>query len=267
MIDKRIVLQDPNRVKDNLVKRGMTDVVDVDDLIAKEMRRKELEQKMNDLRARINQISRQGDKSTEIERIEAREIKETIARITTEVADATEAVYQLMLWLPNFVDERVPLGGEENNQIIRTVGEIPKLDFEPKPHFDLGVDLGVIDFERGVKIAGPRFYFLKGALVNMRRALTDMFIVHLEEQGFIPVSPPLLVKEKTLYGTGYLPFAQKANFKIEGEDLTLIGTSEQPLITQHMDEILNAVEYARSQNGQVMTLSGLGRALEMGADI
>src|SRR3989338_5175564 len=118
MIDKRIVLQDPNRVKDNLVKRGMTDVVDVDDLIAKEMRRKELEQKMNDLRARINQISRQGDKSTEIERIEAREIKETIARITTEVADATEAVYQLMLWLPNFVDERVPLGGEENNQII-----------------------------------------------------------------------------------------------------------------------------------------------------
>ena len=136
------------------------------------------------------------------------------------------------------LDPRVPVGDEEAYTVLREVGEPPKFDFEPKSHDDLGRALGIVDFDRAVNTAGSRFYSLINQGVIMRMALTRMFLDMVKDQQFTLVSPPYLAKDRTLYIAGYLPFAEKDNFRIEGQELSLIGTSEQSLLGIHADEIL-----------------------------
>lgn len=240
MLDRKFVVNNPDKIKENNRIRGMEDVVDVDKIVELEATRKKLIQEITELRTKVNKISKQGRVPSGTEREESRGLSREINRLNEIFDKVANEVYELLLWVPNLVDPRVPVGDESKNKVIRKTGEIPQFDFPVKSHAELGADLGLIDFERGVKLSGSRFNILRNEAVLMRAALAKIMIDHLMKQGFELISPPLLVHKKTLVGTGYLPFATRDNFNIEGQDLTLIGTSEQPLITQHMDEMLDA---------------------------
>jgi seryl-tRNA synthetase len=155
------------------------------------------------------------------------------------VAEVEEELRSIAATIPNIPDTRTPFGKDENdNIIIRTVGQLPEFDFEPKIHWDLGPALGILDFERGVKITGSRFYVLSGAGARLQRALISyMLDLHIH-QGYTEKYTPFMVKAATLYGAGQLPkFAENLYHDAE-EDLWMVPTAEVPLTGLHMDEIL-----------------------------
>jgi seryl-tRNA synthetase len=166
-------------------------------------------------------------------------VGEKIAAIDKEVAGVEEQLKTLVSALPNIPDTRTPLGKDESeNVVLRTVGQLPEYDFEPKIHWDLGPALGILDFERGVKITGSRFYVLTGAGARLQRALIAyMLDLHIR-QGYTEQYTPFMVKAATLFGAGQLPkFVDNLYHDIE-EDLWMVPTAEVPLTGLHMDEIL-----------------------------
>src|SRR6185503_8395235 len=147
--------------------------------------------------------------------------------------------------LPNIPDERVPYGKDDSeNPVIKTVGEPRAFDFDPKPHWDLGPALGIIDFERATKISGARFAVLSGAGARLERALINFMLdLHTREHGYREMEPPFLVNAAALTGTGNLPKFEADLFKIAGDwDLYLIPTAEVPLTNLHAGEILDERE-------------------------
>jgi seryl-tRNA synthetase len=145
--------------------------------------------------------------------------------------------------IPNLADIRTPYGKDENeNIVLRTVGDLPKFDFEPKVHWELGPALGIIDFERGVKITGSRFYVLTGAGARLQRAIIAYMLDLHSRQGYTEQYTPFMVKAATLYGAGQLPkFAENLYHDAE-EDLWMVPTAEVPLTGLHMDEILDEAQ-------------------------
>ncbi|MFN8633291.1 MAG: serine--tRNA ligase [Chloroflexota bacterium] len=217
----------------------------VDRVLATDARRRSIVDERDNLRAAQNQaskeIGRRGKPSEEdLQRL--REMRERI-RLLDEEATAVEAdLNTQVLALPNLVDPSVPDGEDDgDNVILRTVGEPEVFSFEPKPHWDLGESLGVIDFERGVKLSGARFYHLRGAAARLQRALISWFLdVHTREHGFTEVYPPVLVREQVMIGSGQLPKFRDNLYHDAEEDLWLIPTAEVVLVNMHADEILPA---------------------------
>ena len=249
MLDIKFVTTNPALIKENNSKRGYE--VDVDKIIALDVERKRIQSIIDETRQKINAISK-GWKSSEIERTQAKTHKVNLEKMDEELKMIQTNLADLLSWLPNILDPRVPIGDESKNMVLSEVGEIPKFDFKPKSHEELGSSLGIFDLERGVKVAGSRFYFLKNEAVLMRMALAQMFINRLALDGFTPTDTPCLAKSSTLFGTGYHPFSKKDNFKIQDSDLSLIGTSEQVLVSQHMGEVLKEEELPLKYIGQSM---------------
>ena len=149
--------------------------------------------------------------------------------------------------LPNLPDSRTPVGVDESeNVVIKTVGQLPEYDFVPKPHWEIGPDLGIIDFERGVKLSGSRFYILSGVGARLQRALIAwMLDLHIR-QGYTEKYLPFMVKTETVYGAGQLPKFVDNLYKDHEEDFYMVPTAEVPLTGMHMDEIFDAVSLPRS---------------------
>lgn len=144
--------------------------------------------------------------------------------------------------IPNIPDEQVPAGGEQDNIVTREVGVKPKFDFEPIPHWDLGPQLGIMDFEQGVKITGSRFYVLSGAGARLQRALISwMLDLHIR-QGYTEKYTPFMVREATVFGAGQLPKFRDNLYKDHEEDLFMVPTAEVPLTGLHMDEMLDEAD-------------------------
>jgi seryl-tRNA synthetase len=145
-----------------------------------------------------------------------------------------------MLRIPNLPEPDVPVAPDESgNVVVKQWGQLPTFDFTPLPHWELGPQLGVIDFERGVKIAGSRFYLLKGAGARLQRALIDWFTdVHVAEHGYTEIYPPFMVRSESMVGTGNLPKFGEALYRDAEEDLWLIPTAEVPVTNIFRDEIL-----------------------------
>ncbi len=142
--------------------------------------------------------------------------------------------------MPNIPDPRTPVGKDENeNVVLRTIGEPKKFDFEPKPHWDLGPALGIIDFERGTKITGSRFYVLSGAGARLQRALIAFMLDLHIRQGYTEKYLPFMVRTETVFGAGQLPKFADNLYKDHEEDLYFVPTAEVPLTGLHMDEILD----------------------------
>jgi seryl-tRNA synthetase len=243
MLDLRLIRERTDWVKAELAKVGCAPE-EVDAVVSADAARRSLLQKVESLRARRSELSRLIPKlpSTEQEarKAEVRTIGAEIAALETELARVEEELQNRLLLLPNLPDPSVPVGRDErDNQVIRTVGTLPHFDFPPKPHWDLGPDLGILDFERGAKISGSRFYILEGLGARLQRALiTWMLDVHTQEHGYFEIYPPCLVKKECLYGAGQLPrFAENIYHDAE-DDLWLIGTAEIPLTNLHRDEVL-----------------------------
>ncbi|MEW6297981.1 MAG: serine--tRNA ligase [Thermodesulfobacteriota bacterium] len=243
MLDIKLIREQPEFVKRELEKVGFPGS-DIDALLALDRRRRALIHEAESLKAqrssRSQEIRRIADPAArEAAVAEMRALGERIAALEKEVDAAEAAFLQRMLEIPNLPHPRVPVGKDESeNVVVRTVGELPSFSFPPKPHWELGEYLGIIDFARGVKIAGSRFYVLKGPGAHLQRALINwMLDLHVQEHGYTEVYPPAMVKRECLVGTGNLPKFGDNLYRDHEEDYWFIPTAEVPVTNLYRDEI------------------------------
>jgi seryl-tRNA synthetase len=243
MIDINIVRKTPELLKASLEKRQMeTAVVDRLSKLDISWRAKLTEAEV--LKAERNSVSKEigkiKDKTEREEKIkEMREVGEKIAALDEAVRALEDELNGLLETIPNILDESVPVGKDESeNEVVRQVGEIPEYDFEPKPHWDLGPDLGIMDFEQGVKITGSRFYVLNGAGARLQRALIAWMLDLHRRQGYLEKYTPFMVKEKTMYSSGQLPKFIDNLYRDHEEDFWMVPTAEVPLTGIHMNDFL-----------------------------
>ena len=210
MLDLNLIRENPNLVRTSLKNRQM-DVSSVDDILRLDEKRRSLLTQVESLKAERNAVSKEIGRMKEAAEREKkiaamREVGERIAVLDREVAEVEAELQRLASALPNIPDERTPIGAsEDDNVVLRTVGQLPEFDFEPKPHWDLGPALGIIDFERGTKITGSRFYILSGPGARLQRALIAFMLDLHIRQGYTEKYLPFMVRTDTVYGAGQLP--------------------------------------------------------------
>ena len=244
MLDMTLIREQPELVRKALRDRQM-DASPVDAILALDERRRGMLTEVEALKAERNTVSREigqmKDAASRQSKIEAmRLVGDKIAALDKQVAEVEQELRDLAAGIPNIPDERTPYGKDDSeNVVIRTVGAEPEFDFQPKPHWDLGPALGIIDFERGVKITGSRFYVLSGAGARLQRALIAyMLDLHIR-QGYTEQYPPFMVKADTLFASGQLPkFAENLYHDVE-DDLWMVPTAEVPLTGLLMDEVVD----------------------------
>ena len=244
MLDIAIIRKEPDLVKGALVKRGDDPAV-IDRLLADDERWRGLLTELEQLRSERNRVSkeigRMKDQSQREPLIEAmREVGDRISKLEDELHTVEESRQTLLMDIPNIPHLSVPEGPDEShNPIVREYGEPRELAFEPVAHWDLGPELGIIDFERGVKVSGSRFYVLWGAGARLQRALIAwMLDVHIKEHGYTEAYLPAIVKEECFWGSGQLPRRLDNIYRDVEDDLWLVGTAEIPLTNLHRDEII-----------------------------
>jgi len=251
MLDIAIIREQPEQVKARLASRN-EDPAQVDAILGLDARRRELLQEVETLRAERNRVSKEiGRMQDEAERkqliVEMRQVGDRISEMEVQLREVESDLDRAMLELPALPHESVPLGPDEaHNVFVSQWGEPREFDFEPVPHWDLGPELGILDFERGVKLSGSRFYVLCGAGARLQRALIAwMLDVHIREHGYTEIYPPFVVKEACMWGAGELPrFVDNIYHDVE-DDFWLIPTAEVPLTNLHRDEILNSEDLPR----------------------
>jgi seryl-tRNA synthetase len=243
MIDPRVLRDDPDRVRAAQAKRGLsTDVVDR--ALSADRARRDAIGSFESLRAEQKSMGKQvaaaqgEEKQALLERV--KELSARVKEAEAEQGSAETAWTRALSEIPNLAAEESPAGGEEDFVVLEQVGTPPEFDFEPRDHVELGRMLGAIDLERGAKVSGSRFYFLTGVGAQLELALVSMAMEQARAAGFIPMIPPSLVKPRAMEGTGFLGQAADDVYRIEGQDLYLVGTSEVPLAAYHSDEILDA---------------------------
>ena len=247
MLDIRFVRDNPGRVKENLKRRGEEEkVVWVDELLANDVKWRSAQSEANGLRSKRNKITEQvaqlrkrGEDASQLLK-EAERIPDQIKSIEKQTAELEREITATLMQLPNIMDESVPFGKDENdNQEVKKWGSPPEFHFQPKDHIDLADRLGLIDIERAAKVAGARFYYLRGDLVKLNYALIRFALDFLEVKGFSLCQPPYLLRREAVGGAVALSDFEDVLYKVEGEDLYLLATSEHALLAQHMDEILD----------------------------
>ena len=193
---------------------------------------------LEDLRHRRKEVAKA--KTTEEAISEGRSLRDKIRVLEGEVKNLDEQLKDLLLQVPNIPHPTVPVGvGEEDNIVVRSWGELKKFDFEPAPHWKLGENLGIIDFERGVKLSGTRFYVLKGLGAKLQRALISFMLdLHTAEHGYNEIYPPFMVKRECMVGSGNLPKFADNLYHDEEDDFWFVPTAEVPLTNLHRDEII-----------------------------
>jgi seryl-tRNA synthetase len=243
MLDLRFIRENPDLVKEALVRLNTT--APIDEILSLDEQRRGLLSEVEALRARRNAVSKEIGKMKNGDRRQAlieemREVGERIKGLDDQVRQVEEQLNDAMLQVPNMPHESVPVGRDESeNVVVRTWGQPKEFNFEPLPHWDLGPTLDIIDFERGVKLSGTRFYVLKGVGARLQRALiTWMLDLHIKEHGYTEIYPPFMVREECMWGAGQLPkFLDNIYHDVE-DDVWFIGTAEIPLTNLHRDEIL-----------------------------
>ncbi|MFZ3591678.1 serine--tRNA ligase [Bacillus sp. DJP31] len=200
-----------------------------------------LKSKRNEVSGQISVLKRE-KKDAEDLIVEMREVGDRIKVLDDELREVEQELEFLLLSIPNIPHESVPVGNtEDDNVTIRTWGDIPQFSYEPKPHWDLATELGILDFERAGKVTGSRFVFYKGLGARLERALMNFMLdLHIEEHGYEEVIPPYIVNRDSMTGTGQLPKFEDDAFKIVGEEYFLVPTAEVPVTNMHRDEILSA---------------------------
>jgi len=244
MLDLTFIREQPQKVQEGLRKRGLA--MDLSSLLDLDAKRRALLRRVEELRFQRNKASdeigrlkREG-KSAEELLVQMKGVSEEIKRLEEDIASMENKEKELLLILPNIPHESVPEGADEKDNVeIRRWGEIPLFPFEPRPHWEIGEDLEIIDFQRASHIAGARFALLKGAGALLERALINFMLdLHTREHGYIEVLPPFMVNRKSMIGTGQLPKFEEELFKVERDGLYLIPTAEVPVTNIHQGEIL-----------------------------
>ncbi|TGM47022.1 serine--tRNA ligase [Leptospira biflexa] len=250
MLDINRIVQNPEELLSTLQKRGVvsSDIEAKIKSVSEKQRKLKLE--VEELRAERNRVSKeigiqksQGKDITEISN-SMKGVGDRIKSIEEELTKEEESLHELNLGLPNLLDPTVPEGkSEEDNVLIRQWGEIPKLSFEAKTHFDIGEKLGIFDFERGVKLSGARFYTYRGLGAKLERSLMNLMLdTHTSENGYEEMWVPVLVNDESMTATGQLPKFAEDFYRLEKDGLNLIPTAEVPLTNYYRDEIIQEKE-------------------------
>jgi len=243
MININIIRKNPELLKESLNKRGIDTSV-VEQLAVADAAWREKLTEVEVLKAERNAVSKQiakiKDKAERESKIEEmRKVGDRISALDAEVRALESELENQLATIPNILDEAVPVGKDETeNVVVRQVGNFPNYDFEPKPHWDLGPDLGIMDFEQGVKITGSRFYVLSGAGARLQRALIAWMLDLHRRQGYLEKYTPFMVKEATMYSSGQLPKFIDNLYHDHEEDLWMVPTAEVPLTGIHMNDFL-----------------------------
>ena len=244
MIDPRLLKDDPERLRLMLSQRNQT--FPLDELLSLDERRRSLISESDSARHRKNLIAQtiakrkktREDCSEELS--EMKSLGNKIVKLGKDLEETEVNFKHLIMSLPNLVSSSVPVGAnEQDNVVIRSIGAPSKFDFAPLDHVDLGTRLDLFDIERAAKISGSRFYFLKNVLVKLNIGLLQYALDYLNDQGYVPVQPPYMIRREPMEGAVILEDFEHVIYKIHGEDLHMIGTSEHAMAAMHMDEILD----------------------------
>jgi len=238
MLDIQFIRNNPEKVKDNNKIRKCA--VSVDEILDLDEKRRALISQTDAKRAELKSSSKKKPSQEDIDALRA--LGDEIKAQEEKLSPIESSLNELLIQLPNITHSSVPVGKDDSgNVVIKTVGEKPKFDFE---HADLGLALDIIDTSAGAKVSGSRFWYLKGDLVMLEFALIQYAANFMRAKGFTPMLPPMLVKERAMFGTGFFPAEKNEIYKVNAEedDLYLIGTAEVPLASYHSDEVIDVAE-------------------------
>ncbi|AQX52992.1 serine--tRNA ligase [Bacillus sp. VT 712] len=246
MLDVKVLRANLEEVKEKLKFRGedLSDLGRFEELDVERrqllVQTEELKSKRNEVSQQIAQLKREKQDADSMI-LEMRQVGDKIKELDERLRTVETELEQLLLSIPNIPHESVPVGETEDENVeIRKWGEVRQFNFEPKPHWDLGTDLNILDFERAAKVTGSRFVFYKGLGARLERALINfMMDLHMDEHGYEEILPPYMVNRTSMTGTGQLPKFEEDAFKIKEEDYFLIPTAEVPVTNLHRDEIIN----------------------------
>jgi len=248
MLDLRRIRDEPEAVKAGLARRNLDDPEGlVDELLGLDEDRREAVSRGDELRARRNEASREiGERKREgkdasdlIDRMQG--VSDEIDALEERVRSAEDRIQQILLGTPNIPLDEVPEGGVEANEVLRTWGEAPTFDFEPRAHWELGEELGILDLARGAEVSGSGFPVLRGEGARLQRALIDFMLdLHTTEHGYTELRVPYLVTRETMTGTGQLPKFEEESYETVEDGLWLIPTAEVPITNLHRGELLPA---------------------------
>ncbi|MFL6371630.1 MAG: serine--tRNA ligase [Nitrososphaera sp.] len=244
MLDPKILKEKQEAIREMLKKRNMLDFP-IDQLIILHKHRGDLITKAQDLRRQKNIVSetvatkKRSQQDTSFELGEMKRLNALMQQTESEAIQVEEKFNQLMMTLPNLLNEDVPVGKDEHdNIIVRKHGTVTRPSFNPKDHIDLANALDLVDLGRAAKVSGARFYFLKNELVRMNQALVNFALDFLSEHGYTLIQPPYMIRKEPMVGSIILNDFEDVIYKIENEDLYMIGTSEHAIASMHMNEII-----------------------------
>ena len=244
MLDIKMIRQNTDEIKERLATRGVK-AEKIDALVEKDKRRRELlveteglKQKRNEVSAEIANAKRNKQDATDAIK-EMREVGAKIKSLDEELEEVEATVKDMASRLPNLPNPTIPVGPDESANVeLRKVGTPREFDFEPKAHWDIGEDLGILDFDRGAKVSGARFVYYKGLGARLERAVYNFMLDEHAKEGYTEMLPPYIVNAQTMYGTGQFPKFKEDVYQVNGEDMTLIPTAEVPLTNYYRDEVI-----------------------------
>lgn len=246
MLDIKLIRENPDRVKAGMKRRNknLDDVID--EILAIDVKRREVSSKADAMKNEQNKANKEipavkkagGDVSAIMEQMKA--LSDKIKECTAQVSELEEKQRNLLLNIPNVPNAGIPDGADDHdNKELRKNGEPRSFDFEPKAHWDIGSDLGILDPETAAKVTGARFHFYKGLGARLERSIISYFLNTHSANGYTEILPPYLVNRASMTGTGQLPKFEEDAYKITNEDYFLIPTAEVPVTNMHRDEIID----------------------------
>ncbi len=246
MLDVKLLRESPDVIRNDLRRREWSDKLPlVDEAIQLDKKWRELKKQVDDLRHRQNQLTdeiagmKRAGEPIEEKLNEVRGIPQRIKELELAADASQKRVREILMGLPNILHESVPVGPDDSGNVaIRTFGTPPTFDFALRDHIDVLANLGMVDMERAAKISGARFFFLKGDAMILEQSIMRYALDVLSQRGFVPVSPPAMMRKEAYQGVVDLNDFGPVIYKIERDDLYMIATSEHPLTAMHMDEIL-----------------------------
>lgn len=243
MLDPKIIKEKPDMIKEMLKARAVE--FDLDGLIESDQKRRdfiantdEIRKKKNQMALEISQKKKAGEDATTVIN-EMKNVSEELSKLEKEQQANEEKYSRLALTIPNLIHESVPIGEDErSNKEIRKWGTIPKFDFKVNDHIDISENLDLVDLERAAKVAGARFYYLKNDLVRLNQSLIHYALDFLAEKNYSPIQPPYMINRKSMEGAIIADDFEEVIYKVEEEDLYMIGTSEHAMAAMHSNEII-----------------------------
>lgn len=254
MLDPKLIKEKPEVIKNMLKARSVE--FDLEGLINSDQKRREFITKTDELRKKKNQvalnISEKKKKGEDISSIlaEMKSVSEELSKLEVDQNNIEKKYLKLATSIPNLIHESVPIGeDEESNKEIKKWGNIPEFDFKIKDHIDISEDLDLVDLERAAKVAGARFYYLKNDLVRLNQALINFGLDFLREKGYSAVQPPYMINRESMEGAVIAEDFEEVIYKIDNQDLYMIGTSEHAMAAMHSKEIIEGKDIPKKYAG------------------